>query len=116
MSAKIDHEHNANVIKHSGAFSYGGKTVTTGLNFDKSVPDRYTGDVSLGCPHRDVSFSADVRKLMDGEHKIVMKTQWGNDADSQASLTSTWMTGETHKINGDVQIPGHPISLSVTLK
>lgn len=116
ISAVFKHEYNSDVLRDSATLTYGADVFKSSMALDKSISDKYTGDASLSYPGREISFNANADKITDGEHKIVVATKWGNDASSRASLTSTWKIGETHEISGQIVIPGHPVSLSISVR
>lgn len=116
ISAEVTHEHDSNHIKSALSGSYAGQTVSTNINLDKSVADKYVAEAGLSYPGRTLSFESDVTKMIDGEHKMTMSTQWAADSDSKMSATASYKPGTTHEVTTDIKIPGHPMTLSATVK
>lgn len=113
----MNHEHNKDLIKSTADVTYApSKSVKVGVNLDKQTDDSYKANFGLSYPGRDISASSTLDKLADGERKMTAYAQWDKSADSQVSVTSSWKSGETHEITGDIKIPRYPISLKASLK
>ena len=116
MSMDVQHEHTSDMVKNLATVTISGASYRTMVDFDKTDENKLTGAASLSYPGRDLSMSVGVSQMLDDERKLTMSVQWANDAASRASLTSSWKSGETHEVTGDVQIPGHPVTFSLSLK
>ena len=117
MEAKLEHKHDNDMIKSSASVTYApSKTVKVVIDMDKKVADAYNGEVSLSYPGRDMSFGATTKKMTDGEQKMTINAQWNNDADSKASMVSSWKQGETFELSTDITIPGCPVTVKASIK
>lgn len=83
---------------------------------DKSNTDKYIGEAGLSYPGRTMSFETDVTKMADGEHKMTMSSQWAEDSDSKMSATASYKAGDMHELSTDIKIPGHPMTISASVK
>lgn len=116
MSANLNHEHRSDLIKTVVTGAYGGKTVSANLNLDKTTTDKYVAEAGLTYPGRSLAFETDVTKMMDGEHKVTMSTQWAQGSDSKMSATASYKPGSVHEISTDIKFPGYPVTLSASVK
>lgn len=112
----MKHRHNANLVQTSGSATCGGQSVNAAVNLDKSVAGVHSAEASLNYPGRDLGVSAKARQVEEGTHKILFNANWAKDEDSKMSVASTWLAGETHRVTSEVQIPGYPVTVSVTVK
>mgnify|MGYP001794123564 FL=1 len=54
--------------------------------------------------------------MVDGEHKMTMSAQWAEDTNSKMSATASYKAGDMHEVSTDIKIPGHPMTISATVK
>jgi len=111
----MKHKHNLNMVKSSASMTYGGQTASGSIDLDNTITDKYTGVVDLRFPGQEFTIDADVEKMAEG-HKISAEAKWGIDVDSKVSLSAMYKPGSIHELSGDIQFPGHPINLAVSLR